>query len=235
MRGARYILTAVIAVAVGATASYAAEGRRVSLGWQTACGVDPGGISRSGGAYVFHKSSNHCSGGIFKQRSQVSSGNIPVNSQVSYAFDTTVSMKASQSNDFILFQIHDGRLGCSPPMSLRWTGSNTFRFDSDYTRGKGMAGCVENRGLRGAGYHGPSLRRDGTPYHLHVTLAFDGQGGFDVSVQINGRGVLSGRYQPSSDPQFISSKRFYMTHGVYSQKPFDYEMRSVGMQVLRAG
>ncbi|WP_326893470.1 hypothetical protein U8P73_31145 (plasmid) [Rhizobium beringeri] len=226
---------AVIAVAMGASASYAAEGRRVSLGWQTACGVDPGGISRSGGAYVFHKSSNHCSGGIFKQRSQVNSGNIPVNRQVSYAFDTTVSMKASQSNDFILFQIHDGRLGCSPPMSLRWTGSNTFRFDSDYTRGKGMAGCVENRVLRGAGYHGPSLRRDGTPYHLHVTLAFDGQGGFDVSVQINGRGVLSGRYQPSSDPQFISSKRFYMSHGVYSQKPFDYEMRSVGMQVLRVG
>ncbi|RWX36786.1 hypothetical protein EHI43_08870 [Rhizobium leguminosarum] len=229
------MLTAVIAVAIGATAPHAAEGRRVSLGWQTSCGVDPGAISHSGGAYTFHQSYNHCSGGIFKQRSELSSGNISVKSRVSYAFDTTVSMKTSQSNDFILFQVHDGRNGCSPPMSLRWTGGNSLRFDSDYTRGKGMAGCVENRGLRGAGYHGPSLRRDGTPYHLRVTLAFDGQGGFDVSVQINGSGVLSGRYQPSNDPQFLTSKRFYMKHGVYSQKPFDYEMRSVGMQVLRVG
>ncbi|SEI18801.1 hypothetical protein SAMN05216228_104240 [Rhizobium tibeticum] len=53
-----------------------------------------------------------------------------------------------------------------------------------------------------------------------------------MSVQINGSGVLSGRYQPSSDPQFVTSKRFYMKHGVYS---FDYEIRSVGMQVLRVG
>lgn len=118
-----------------------AEGRRVSLGWQTSCGVDPGPLSHSSGAYVFHQSSNHCSGGIFQQRSELNSGNISVTSRVSYVFDTTVSMKTSQSNDFILFQVHDGRRGCLP--------SNTLRFDGDYTRGKGIAGCVENRGLRG--------------------------------------------------------------------------------------
>ncbi|WP_246799130.1 hypothetical protein [Rhizobium leguminosarum] len=234
MRGITCVLAAFLGAAVGTDALHAGEGR-VSLGWQTSCGVDPGAISHSGGAYTFHKSSNHCSGGIFKQRSELNSGNISVNSKVTYAFETTVSMKTSQSNDFILFQVHDGRMGCSPPMSLRWTGGNALRFDSDYTRGKGMAGCVENRGLRGAGYHGPSLRRNGTPYHLRVTLAFDGQGGFDVSVQINGSSALSGRYQPSTDPRFVTSKRFYMKHGVYSQKPFDYEMRSVGMQVLRMG
>lgn len=233
MRNMAFVLVAAIAAAMGTATADGAEGRKVSLGWQTSCGVDPGGINRSGGAYVFHRSSNHCSGGIFKQRSEINSGNISVGSKVSYVFDTTVSMKTAQSDDFILFQIHDGRIGCSPPMSLRWTGGDALRFDSDYTRGKGMAGCVPNRGLRGAAYHGPRLRRDGTPYHLRVTLAFDGQGGFDVSVAINGSGVLFGRYEPSSDPKFVTSKRFYMKHGVYSQKPFDYEMKSVGMQVLR--
>lgn len=120
-------------------------------------------------------------------------------------------------------------------MSLRWTGRNTLRFDSDYTRGKGMAGCFENWGLRNAIYDGQPLKRDGTTYDLAVTVAFDGKGSFDVTVRIDGAVALSGKYEPSSDSQLLTSKRFFMKHGVYSQDRFEYEMRSTGMWVLRQG
>jgi len=126
-------------------------------------------------------------------------------------------------------------MGCSPPMSLRWTGGNTLRFDSDYTRGKGMGGCFENWGLRNAIYDGQTLKRDGTTYDLAVTMAFDGKGSFDVTVRIDGAVALSGKYEPSSDPQFLTSKRFFMKHGAYTQDRFEYEMRSTGMRVVRQG
>jgi hypothetical protein len=229
--------TAVAIATIGTQWSIgqAAEGRPVFLGWQTSCGVDAGAINHVKDTYVFHNSSNHCSGGIFHQRAELNSTNISVTSRITYVFETKMSMKTSGDNDFILFQVHDGRMGCSPPMSLRWTGGNTLRFDSDYTRGKGMGGCFENWGLRNAIYDGQTLKRDGTTYDLAVTVAFEGKGSFDVTVRIDGAVALSGKYEPSSDPQFLTSKRFFMKHGVYSQDRFEYEMRSTGMRVLRQG
>lgn len=203
----------------------------LAISWQTSCRVDSGSITRESGTYVFRTSKNHCTGGIFNQRAELNTGNISISRKVTYVFDTTISMKAAAREEFIVFQVHDGRMGCSPPMSLRWTGGNTLRFDSDYTRGKGMAGCVENRSLRGAQYRGPSLKRDGTAYRLQVKLTFDGNGGFGVDVLINGKSAISGTYQPSSDPSFVASKRFFMKHGVYSKNLFEYEMSSKGMRV----
>ena len=202
-----------------------------AISWQTSCRVDPGAIKREADAYIFHRSKNHCSGGIFNQRAELNTENLAVSQKSTLIFDTTISMKSATNEEFIIFSVHDGRNGCAPPMSLRWTRGNTFRFDSDYTRGKGMAGCVENRALRSARYIGPSLRRDGTSYHLQLKLAFDGGAGFGANVFVNGKSVMSGIYRPSSNPSFVASKRFYMKHGVYSQKLFDYEMRSKGMRV----
>lgn len=218
-----YFSTLFVAV-MTASASHA-------ISWQTSCEVDSGSIKQSFNSYVFHKSKNHCPGGIYHQRSEIYTENISISRKSAYVFDTTISMKTASREEFIVFQIHDGRRGCSPPMSLRWTSGNTFRFDSDYTRGKGMAGCVSNRSLRSAQYSGPSLRRDGTPYHLQVKLTFDGDGGFGIDVLVNGASKLSGTYRPSDDPSFVSSKKFYMKHGVYSQNLFDYEMKSEGMRV----
>lgn len=218
----------------GADASLAQQGgRQVNLGWRISCNVDRGAIERVRGGYIFRKSNNHCPGGIYKQRSEIYTNQFSVNKRVSYLFESEVSLVSSSSEEAIIFQIHDGRRGCSPPLSLRWTRGNTFRFDSDYTRGRGMNGCVRNSSLRSARYSGPALRRNGTRYRLQVALAFDGKGSFDVDVRVNSRRVIGGRYQPPSDPQFVASKQFFMKHGVYSQNAFDYEMRSEGMRVFR--
>ncbi|WP_192361236.1 hypothetical protein [Mesorhizobium mediterraneum] len=215
-----------------ADASHAQQGgRQVNLGWKISCSVDRGAIERGRSSYIFRKSRNHCSGGIYKQRSEIYTSKFSVNRRVNYLFDSEISLTSSSSEEAIIFQIHDGRRGCSPPLSLRWTRGNTFRFDSDYTRGMGMKGCVRNSSLRNAQYSGPSLRRNGARYRLQVALAFDGHGSFDVDVLVNGRKVIGGRYQPPSDPQYVASKQFYMKHGVYSQNIFDYEMRSEGMRV----
>lgn len=208
--------------------------RIVDLGWETSCGVDRGSIERSGSTYAFRTSSNHCSGGIFNQRAEITSDDIAVSERSAFLFESTISFSSQSTEPFILFQVHDGRNGCSPPMSLRWRSDNTLSFDSDYTRGQGMAGCVENQGLRSARYLGPTLRRDGTPYELQVLLVFHGQGAFDIAVRLDGADVLSGRYEPTADPSFVTSSRFYMKHGVYSREVWPYEMRSEGMRLFRA-
>lgn len=205
-----------------------------ALSWKTSCGADRGSITRSGSTYTFRTSKNHCTGGIFNQRAELTSSDISVRRQVTYVFSSEVAMTTQSNEPFIIFQIHDGRFGCSPPMSLRWQGNGTLSFDSDYTKGKGMAGCVENRSLRNARYHGSALRRDGTAYQLQVKLAFDGEGSFDVEAAVNGDRVLSGTYSPPNDPQFLRSKRFYMKHGVYSKNRWDYELRSRGVRVVQA-
>lgn len=97
-----------------------------------------------------------------------------------------------------------------------------------------MAGCVENLALMNARYTGPKLRRDGAPHKLQVMLRFGGTGDVDVQVYVDGAGVLGGRYQPSSDPRFVSSRRFYLKHGVYSRNAWPYEMVSQEMRVLEA-
>lgn len=204
-----------------------------ALSWRTSCEVDPGAIRRSGSSYVFSTSKNHCTGGIFKQRAELTSNDFSVSRKATYVFSTSVAMTAKSREPFIVFQIHDGRNGCSPPLSLRWQGNGSLSFDSDYTKGKGMAGCVENRSLRNVRYRGPSLKRNGTAYLLKVAMTFDGQGAFDVAVSVDGKPVLSGKYAPPSDAQFVRSKRFFLKHGVYSKNIWPYEMTSQGLRVSR--
>lgn len=205
-----------------------------AISWETSCGVDRGSIERKSGTYTFRTSTNHCTGGIFTQRAEINTGDISIRKAGIYVFETTIAMTSSSNEDFVFFQIHDGRDGCSPPLSLRWRGNGRLSFDSDYTRGQGMAGCVENRTMRDARYSGPALRRDGTSYQVQVQLAFDGAGGFDVTVLIDGATAISGPYRPSSDAAFVPARRFFMKHGVYSRNMFDYVMTSSGMRAFQA-
>jgi hypothetical protein len=204
-----------------------------AMSWKIACSVDSGSIESQGSTYVFRTSNNHCPGGIFNQRAEITSPALSVSTRVTHVFSSTISMRSKANEPFILFQIHDGRLGCSPPMSLRWTRLNTLSFDSDYTMGKGMDGCVQNRSLRDARYAGPDLKRDGTKYQLQAAVAFDGKGAFDIDVSIDGNRVLSGTYTPPNDGKFVRSSKFFMKHGVYSQQRFDYEMRSEGIRLAQ--
>lgn len=205
--------------------------RPVTMGWQTSCGVDRGSQEHANDTYTFRTSANHCEGGIFHQRSELNSRDISIARKVTYIVETRIAFDGAEGQDFIIFSVHDGRHGCSPPVSLRWTAANRLRFDSDYTRGQGMAGCVENNVLRSAKYSGPPLRRDGTPYDLRLELAFSGGGEFGIMVSINGQRAIAGHYAPPSDAGFVVSRRFYLKHGVYSQNEFPYEMTSRGLRV----
>lgn len=99
---AAFISVAIATIGTQWSTGKAAEGRPVSLGWQTSCGVDAGAIKHVKDTYVFHNSSNHCSGGIFHQRAELNSTNISVTSRITYVFEAKVSMKTSGDNDFIL-------------------------------------------------------------------------------------------------------------------------------------
>lgn len=222
------IATLVLFVSLFATSAAQA------ISWETSCGVDRGSIERKSGTYTFRTSSNHCTGGIFTQRAEINTDDISIRKAGVYVFETTLAMTSASKEDFVFFQIHDGRDGCSPPLSVRWKGNGRFGFDSDYTRGQGMAGCVENRTMRDAGFSGTALKRDGTSYQVQVQLAFDGAGGFDVSVLIDGAVAISGPYRPSNDPSFVPARRFFMKHGVYSKNMFDYVMTSAGMRAFQA-
>jgi len=220
------VLIATFLMLLLALPSYAAS-------WRTSCGVDIGSIKRSGSTYIFRTSKNHCTGGIFNQRAEITTPDISISSKRTYVFSTTLEMRSKSKEPFIVFQVQDGRYGCSPPLSVRWGSSGALSFDSDYTKGKGMAGCVENRGLRNARYRGPSLKRDGTPYKFQATVQFDGEGGFDVSITVNGKKSIGGKYSPPEDRQFVRAKRYYFKHGVYSRRVFEYELKSTGMGLSR--
>ena len=230
----RILTILLISVIPSLPANAEAKWRAVNMGWSVSCGVDRGAIQKSGKTYVFRTSANHCPGGIFNQRAEISSKNISVRAKETYLFETIVSFRSSSQEPFGVFQIADGRRGCSPPLTIRWEGSGKLRLFSDYTRGQGMAGCVENRRLRDARYVGPRLRRDGTQYKMQIRLQFDGTGSFDLVVAVNGTNAIAGRYEPSADPNFVASSHFNMKHGVYSQYVWPYEMTSEGMRVLKA-
>lgn len=62
---------------------------------------------------------------------------------------------------------------------LRWRSDAILSFYSDYTRGQGMDGGVENRAMRDAANSNPPLARDGTVYRFQIPVAFDGASGFE--------------------------------------------------------
>lgn len=208
-----------------------AAGSAFGQSWKTSCSVDPGSIVRTGSSYVFKTSRNRCQGGIYDQRAEIRSSDISVARRSDQLFSATVSMTTASNEPFVIFQIHDGRDGCAPPMSLRWTSGNTLSFDSDYTMNRKMQGCVPNISLRHASYKGPRLKRDGTPHDLKVALQFDGNGGFDVNVSLDGEPAIAGKYEPSSDKRYFRSRKFYMKHGVYSRNLFEYELKSAGVKI----
>ena len=208
--------------------------RSARMGWEVSCGVDRGSLERQKDRYTFRTSSNRCPGGIFAQRSELSSDHLSVNRPATYLFETTLQMMTASSEPFVVFQIHDGRNGCAPPMSVRWQSNNTLSFDSDYTMNRGMDGCFPNNELRKARYNGPRLSRDGNPHLFRARITFDGLGGFDIAVEVDGVLALSGRYAPPVDTKYMRSQKFYFKHGVYSQRVWRYELVSSGMRMLQA-
>lgn len=234
VRNVRSALAFLCCMIWGTEASAQTRWRVADLRWETSCGADRGAIEREGDTYVFRNSTNYC-GELPPQRTEINTSEIPVTEPVTYLIETTVSFQGGSQDAFNMFQVHDGRRGCAPPLSIRWNDDNSIWFSSDYTRDQGEAGCVDNRALMDARYYGPTLLRDGTRYKLQVLLAFDGSGSFDVTVYVDGTSAITGRYQPLTDPSFVTWDNFYLKHGVvflFDTAPF--ELRSEGFRVLEA-
>lgn len=198
--------------------------------WQVSCGADPGSIVKKGKTWIFRTSSNHCPGGTWKQRAELYTDRVAPNHTRAYRFSTTVAMTAETNEKFDIFQIHDGRRGCAPPIKVTVLPSGQIELTIDFKTGEGES-C--ERGALGRSARANVIRRDGTPQRLEVIIDFNGRAGFDAYVRIDGVPQVSGTYAPPVGPQYFRSKFFYFKHGVYSPKPFPYVLTSEDMTVKR--
>ena len=198
--------------------------------WKISCSVDAGSITKKGDVRTFKTSRNRCEGGIFGQRAEIYSGSIAPTTKGTWQFVTTFSKTSNSAQQFTLFQIHDSRLGCAPPLSMDVTPDGRLKLKSDIKTGKEES-CI--RGTLDDKLSKARIRRDGTEHKLSVLVDFDGAGGFAVSVSLDGVKQVAGVYDPSRQPKEFLSKKFYFKHGVYSQNMFDYVMTSRGMKVTK--
>lgn len=201
--------------------------------WQISCSVDSGAISKKAKTWVFRTSTNKCPGGIFHQRAEIFTDKIPPTHKGAYKFSTNVSIRSPSTEKFAIFQIHDGRFGCAPPLMVRVQPSGHLTINGDYKIGSQPGeNCVRNV-LTKSGRSAARMRRDGTEYKLDVILDFDGQSGFEVYVYLDDALQIRGKYQVDPGKGYFVSKHFYFKHGSYSQNIFEYEIVSRDMRVSK--
>ncbi|MEM1235429.1 MAG: hypothetical protein AAGI10_00570 [Pseudomonadota bacterium] len=198
--------------------------------WSTSCSVDRGSITKRSGTYTFKTSTNRCPGGVFNQRAEIKTEKVRPNIQGAYLFETNVAMTSNANEQFDIFQMHDGRDGCAPPLKVQVAPNNSFRIQSAVKLGPGENCLPEDRITGNANV---KLRRDGTEHNLRILIQFDGQAGFRTTVWLDGVVAVQGRYTPSDISGAFRSKNFYFKHGVYSQRMFEYTMTSRDMGVRK--
>lgn len=201
--------------------------------WRVSCGADPGAISKKGRTWTFRTSTNKCPGGIFKQRAELATDKISPRHKGAYKFNSTISMRSNADNKFSIFQIHDGRYGCAPPLKVNVERNGHLKLTGDYKIGSAPGeNCVRDV-LTSSGRSAARIRRDGTEHKLDVIVDFDGQGGFRVFVYLDDTLQINGAYNPERDKGYFQSEFFYFKHGNYSQYMFEYELVSRDMRVSR--
>jgi len=204
-------------------------------GWKISCSVDKGSITRKNGNWLFRTSKNKCKGGIFKQRAEINSLKaISARDKVKYNFQSIFSMNGGkyEYEQFDIFQIHDGRDGCAPPLKVTVQGDGKLILRADYKTGSGEK-CERNV-LRSSGLSKNWIDLDGTEYKLNIILDFDGKSGFGVQVFLNDKLEVSGKYAPPKGKGYFQSKYFYFKHGVYSRNMFKYELKSnISMNLIK--
>jgi hypothetical protein len=199
--------------------------------WDISCSVDKGASKRKGKTWTFRTSKNRCTGGTFNQRAEIKSKSITPRTKDAYMFSAYVAMTTVRTEKFDIFQIHDGRRGCAPPLKVTVLKSGLLELRSDVQTGPGTDDCI--MGTLGGGKSNIKFRRDGTEHFLEILLDFDGKGGFDVTVWIDKTLRAKGRYTPSPLPQAFKPEKYYFKHGVYSKNIFDYVLTSREMKVRK--
>ena len=197
--------------------------------WKISCGVDKGAITKKGRTWVFKPSSNKCKSS-YRQRSEIRSGDISVNRKGTYRFSTTVTINSASPQQFDIFQIHDHRRSCAPPLKLNVRPSGRLALDSEYRLSNGK--CKKNGSLAGKS-SSSALNLKGAAKKLDIDVAFDGKGGFGLAIYINGAKQITGNYSPPTGGNYSVSKSYYFKHGAYSRNRFDFTIESAGLKVRK--
>ena len=204
------------------------------IDWKISCKrVDPGSIEKEKNNWTFKTSKNYCVGGDWKQRAEIISYYaLSPKVKAKYNFESYFSMKSSHwwpnynyHEKFDIFQIHDGRNGCAPPLKVNIQKDGKIKLRGDYKKGPGEQ-CIYDI-IKSTGRGKTTIKRDGTEYKLNVLLDFDGNGGFKVKVYINDEHEVSGEYKFKEGKGYIKSRYFAFKHGVYSANIFPYVLNSV--------
>lgn len=202
--------------------------------WKISCKrVDSGSIIRKKNNWTFKTSKNYCAGGEWKQRAEIISVYaLSTRTAAKYNFQSFFDMESSsfwaeydKNEKFDIFQIHDGRMGCAPPLKVNIQKDGRIKLRGDYKLGPGE-NCIYDI-IKSTGRGSTKILRDGTKYKLNVILDFDGNGGFKVEVYINDGYEVSGEYKFKEGKGYIKSRYFAFKHGVYSRLKFPYVLNSV--------
>lgn len=198
--------------------------------WKVSCSVDKGAITKKRGTYTFKTSTNRCKGGTWHQRAEIKTKKVSPSIKGAYLFESNIALSSLSHEKFDVFQIHDGRDGCAPPLKVQVAPNGTIRLQSAVKLGPGEQCKPEDRTT---GRSDVRIRRDGTEHNLRVLIQFDGNGGFATDVWVDNKLAVSGDYSPPKTPGAFKSKHFYYKHGVYSKYMFDYQMTSRNMSVKK--
>ncbi|MDG1236508.1 MAG: heparin lyase I family protein [Amylibacter sp.] len=199
--------------------------------WKVSCSVDKGSIQKKGNTRIFKTSANHCPGGTFNQRAEILSKKVSRNHKGKYKFTSTIRMTNDKNEKFDIFQMHDGRNGCAPPLKVTVLSNGRFKLRADYKTGKGES-CIRDVFAQSKKTN-VVFKRNGQSQQLEVSVDFLGKQRFSVQVFLDGKLAAQGDYTPPEGSRYITSKHFYFKHGVYSKRMFDYEMISQNMSVKR--
>ena len=197
--------------------------------WRISCSVDKGSIVGNYPNYIFKTSKNNCKGGVYNQRAEITMEKaLSLSTKAKYNFQTIFKIKDNSGSfypeKFDIFQIHDSRDGCAPPLKVNVQSGGQLRLYADYKTGPGEQ-CVKDV-IKSTGLGITQIKRDGTEYKLNILINFDGKAGFDVDVYLNDKLEVNGKYSPPTGSKYVASKYFYFKHGVYSKNIFDYVLES---------
>lgn len=196
--------------------------------WRKSCSPDKGSVVDDYPTYIFKKSKNNCSS-PYKQRAEIITKKaLSVSAKAKYNFQTIFKIKDNSKKSlpekFDIFQIHDGRVGCAPPLKVEIHSSGFLRLIADYKTGSGQK-CERNV-IKPRGYGKTQIKRNGTEYKLNILVDFDGKSGFDIQAFLDNKLEINGKYSPPSGNKYFKSKYYFFKHGVYSKRMFDYELTS---------
>ena len=200
--------------------------------WVISCTVDKGSIVDNYPNYIFKTSKNKCSGDkTYKQRAEINTDKaLSLSTKVAYDFQSDFTFEGDTDQKFDIFQMHDGRDSCAPPLKVEVQKGGEIRLIGDYRLKydykEGDKEQCERDIIKSKVINDIKIKKNGKRNKLNVILILNGNSNFDVGVFINNKFAISGRYSPPKGKGYYKSKYFYFKHGNYSRYIFDYTIKS---------